>query len=234
MITFNSENKQKKAIIEAYEDKKTVETFDFERSLYAYQRFKHKKESQVLKNAIKSINEDKVKVLDVACGTGRMIPPAHSCGKLVDYYGIDTSQTMLDSINEWFHTPSKIIKGDATKLPFEDNSFDVVFTFHLLWHLPPEVQAEVLDEMERVCKPGGVIVFDVINDNFWFGKKTEGIYKWKHWKFMWGRNSKIDKLNDFPVKSSLLYGLLNIVNYIEKVLPANLFHMLYFTKRIKN
>jgi len=218
---------QKEHIIKEYEKKEVVDTFDAERSKYAYQRFKHKKESQILRNAIKSCDGEKIKVLDVACGTCRMIPPAHDCNKLVDYYGIDSSKTMLDSVREWFHTPSKLIKGDATKLPFKDNTFDVVFTFHLLWHLPNEIQLDIMKEMRRVCKKGGVIVLDIINGDFIWGKDTKGIYKWGEIKN--GPNQKMDKLNDFPFKNSFVYSIANIMNYFEKILPINLFHMIYLT-----
>ena len=218
---------QKEHIIKEYEDKKVVDTFDAERSKYAYQRFKHKKESAVLRNAIKSCDGEKVKVLDIACGTGRMIPPAHACNKLVDYYGIDSSKTMLDSVREWFYTPSKLIQGDATKLPFEDNTFDVVFTFHLLWHLPGDVQLKIIKEMRRVCKKGGLVVMDLINEDFVWGQDTEGIYKWS--EFSSFPKAKIDKLNDFPFKNSFVYYIFNIMNYFDKVLPINLFHMIYLT-----
>lgn len=45
--------------------------------------------------------------------------------------------------------------GDATGLPFEDDSFDVVHAHQVLQHLTDPVRA--LKEMARVCKPGGWI-----------------------------------------------------------------------------
>lgn len=41
------------------------------------------------------------------------------------------------------------------KIPFEDETFDVVYTHQLLIHLPDPVQA--MREMKRVCKSGGLV-----------------------------------------------------------------------------
>jgi len=41
------------------------------------------------------------------------------------------------------------------KLPFDDNSFDVVYTVTVLQELPDKNRA--LKEMKRVLKPGGIL-----------------------------------------------------------------------------
>ena len=46
-------------------------------------------------------------------------------------------------------------QGDATHLPFEDQSFDFVFTRYLLLHLPNPLDA--IREMLRVTKPGSIV-----------------------------------------------------------------------------
>jgi SAM-dependent methyltransferase len=46
-----------------------------------------------------------------------------------------------------------VLRGDATKLPFADGSFDVVITSEVLEHLQDDVAA--IDEMVRVLAPGG-------------------------------------------------------------------------------
>ena len=47
-------------------------------------------------------------------------------------------------------------KGDAKQLPFENNHFDMVFARLLLIHVPD--CEEVIKEMVRVCKEGGVVI----------------------------------------------------------------------------
>ena len=70
--------------------------------------------------------------------------------------GIDASQEMLDQFRQKLHiTPSnlKLIHGDASQLPFSDNSFDVVLTVHMI-HTVSDWRV-FLDNIDRVLKSGG-------------------------------------------------------------------------------
>lgn len=53
----------------------------------------------------------------------------------------------------------KILRGDAAKMPLEDESFDFVYSFSVLEHIPDP--GRVIDEALRIVKPGGVIYFCV-------------------------------------------------------------------------
>ncbi|MEX0932611.1 MAG: class I SAM-dependent methyltransferase [Candidatus Pacearchaeota archaeon] len=234
---------QKKKTIQTYKQKDVVEMFDKERNKYAFQKYKHKIEANFLKKTIASLKQDKIKILDVACGTGRMLLEVFSIGKEIEYAGLDTSKEMISILKKraeklGIKKKVKIKIGDATKMPFKDNSFDVVYSFHLLWHLPEEDQEKIIKEMLRVCKKDGFIVFDVLNENFIWEKikrkKTEEIYKLQidHVKGIIGdRKIEIEKLNDFPVKNSFFYGILNIMNDLRVFLPQYLYHMLFFRVR---
>jgi len=53
----------------------------------------------------------------------------------------------------------QVIEGDATRMPFGDSEFSGVVSFTMLHHVPsPELQNEILAEVFRVLKPGGVLV----------------------------------------------------------------------------
>ena len=53
-----------------------------------------------------------------------------------------------------------IIKGDMRELPYEDNTFNFVFSFHTIFHLPKKEVEKALKEMDRVLAPGGLIFVD--------------------------------------------------------------------------
>jgi len=91
--------------------------------------------------------------LDVACGTARM-------AFLENYIGLDFSKEMINKAMEL--NPNKtFILGDATKLPFKDNSFDTILAFRLFMHLGEDNWRRAFDEMYRVCKKGGRLIFDI-------------------------------------------------------------------------
>jgi phosphatidylethanolamine/phosphatidyl-N-methylethanolamine N-methyltransferase len=96
-------------------------------------------------------------VLEVGVGTGMALdafPP------YVHVVGIDPSKDMLAHAhakiadNGWSHI--EVREGDALNLDFPDNSFDDVVTFHVITVVPDPVR--MMNEMVRVCKPGGRIV----------------------------------------------------------------------------
>jgi len=234
---------QKQKTIQTYQKRDVVGSFDSERSRYAFQRYKHRTEANFLKKAIKQLKQDKIKVLDIACGTGRMLPEVFSTGKDIEYVGLDTSKEMTNILKEKAKKISvgkkvKIKIGDASKIPFKDNSFDVVYSFHLLWHLPKEDQEKIIKEMSRVCKKDGFFIFDILNKDFLWEKlkkqKTEGIYKLsiKEIKNLFNnKNFEIEKLCDAPIKNFWLYKSFNLINSLRKILPINFYHMLYFVIR---
>ena len=105
------------------------------------------------------------RVLDVGCGTGR-----HACEIFrtlgADVAGIDLNMEDLrkaaltlylmddSSDGSWI-----ISRADATKLPFRDNSFDVVICSEVLEHIPGNKAA--IAELVRVLKPGKNLVVSV-------------------------------------------------------------------------
>jgi ubiquinone/menaquinone biosynthesis C-methylase UbiE len=232
---------QKKEIVNLYRNEEVANRFDKNRRRYPFQIYKHKVESNFLLKSISKLKKEKIKVLDVACGTGRMFLSLNKSKKNITYFGIDTSDAMMKNIKSLKKKLIKEIylkKGDATKLPYDSNFFDVVYTFHLLWHLPVNHQEKIIKEMIRVAKPKGIIIFDFLNKDFIYNsfkrKKTKGIYKVslsKVNKIINSRHFNIQKINDFPVKNEFLYNFLNLINYISFLLPKNLFHMIYIKFR---
>ncbi|HYE29823.1 MAG TPA: class I SAM-dependent methyltransferase [Methylomirabilota bacterium] len=97
-------------------------------------------------------------ILEVGVGTGlsfQYLP------RTIDITAIDLSQKMLDKAEERARELGMkrlaLQKMDATRLEFPDNSFDRVFAAYFISTVPEPVK--VVNEMRRVCKPGGYIVF---------------------------------------------------------------------------
>lgn len=101
------------------------------------------------------------KALDVCCGTGDWtIALAEAVGPDGEVTGLDFSQNMLnvgkEKVKKLGIKQVSLIHGNAMELPFPDNSFDYVTIGFGLRNVPDYLQ--VLKEMRRVLKPGGVAV----------------------------------------------------------------------------
>jgi demethylmenaquinone methyltransferase/2-methoxy-6-polyprenyl-1,4-benzoquinol methylase len=85
------------------------------------------------------------RTLDVACGTGFLT--RHLPGEIV---GLDQSESML--LEARGQAPlATFIQGDALGLPFEDDSFDRVFTAHFYGHLEEGERERFLSEARRIA-----------------------------------------------------------------------------------
>ena len=95
-----------------------------------------------------------LKVLEVGCGLGTDGAQFAEAG--ADYTGIDLTDAAVELARkrfELFDLSGKFQTADAENLPFEDNTFDVVYSHGVLHHTPDTRQA--LREIHRVLRPGG-------------------------------------------------------------------------------
>lgn len=114
---------------------------------------------------------DRLRVLDVGCGTGRGAVRLVNRGARA--VGVDASVDML-AIASAKAGRSPFVAGYAQRLPFADESFDVVITLNFLHLFGLEVQHEMVAEMQRVLRPGGVLLIEL--DNALHGGLV-GLYK---------------------------------------------------------
>ncbi len=103
-----------------------------------------------------------IRVLDVACGTGRTLKMVRASLPSASLFGIDLSPAYLRKANQVLsENPGELpqlIQANAEELPYVDNYFHgvtCVFSFH---ELPSTVRQRVIEECFRVTQPGGVLV----------------------------------------------------------------------------
>lgn len=94
------------------------------------------------------------RVLDLGCGNGMTSHILSRSGLKV--IGLDVSQLFLKNAAKWASPTLRYMAADAAYLPFKESSFDVVSSISLVEHVPDVKQ--VLLEMVRVLKPGGIIL----------------------------------------------------------------------------
>ncbi|NJE02138.1 class I SAM-dependent methyltransferase [Thermococcus sp. JdF3] len=96
------------------------------------------------------------RVLDLACGTGGFSFLLEDLG--FNVVALDNSDVMLSKAREFAKdrgSKVEFVKGDARKLPFEENSFDYVVFIDSLVHFEPMDLNSTFKEVARVLKPSG-------------------------------------------------------------------------------
>ncbi|MFD2214234.1 demethylmenaquinone methyltransferase [Metabacillus endolithicus] len=136
---------------------KIYQNYDQMNSVISFQRHKAWRKETMKRMNVKQGQ----KALDVCCGTADWsIALSEAVGPKGSVTGLDFSQNMLkigqQKIKDLDLQNVNLIHGNAMKLPFEDNSFDFVTIGFGLRNVPDYMQ--VLQEMNRVLKPGGKAV----------------------------------------------------------------------------
>lgn len=97
--------------------------------------------------------EECPKILDLGAGTGAVAKYILKKNAGSDLVAVDICENMLDKISD---SRIKKICTDVRKLPFEDMSFDFIVSRQCLHYV--EDLDQVLSEVSRVLKPGGIFV----------------------------------------------------------------------------
>ncbi|GAC1457845.1 MAG: methyltransferase domain-containing protein [Chamaesiphon sp.] len=93
------------------------------------------------------------KVLDLCCGSGQATQVLVQYSQQV--IGLDASPLSLKRAQQ--NVPqAKYVEAFAEEMPFSDNQFDLVHTSVAMHEMKPEVLRQILKEVYRVLKPGGV------------------------------------------------------------------------------
>jgi len=130
------------------------------------------------------LNSEKINVLEVGCGGGILTEEIAKMGLITT--GIDPSeQSLISAINHAKDNKLKIKyeKGTGENLPFQNNSFDVVFCCDVLEHVHD--LPKVINEISRVLKNEGVFIYDTFNRTYFSKISAIKILQvWKRWAIM--------------------------------------------------
>lgn len=109
-----------------------------------------------------------LEVLEWGCGPGRLI--RHVSGMLTDHQVRLTGADYNPESVAWCrrHLPGIdfVENGLSPPLPLEGSRFDVAYNYSVLTHLSETMQRAWLLEMERVLKPGGLLICTTAGEAF--------------------------------------------------------------------
>lgn len=96
------------------------------------------------------------KILEIGCGTGLILNEVKECAS--EAWGIDLSKGMLAEAKK---KKLNIKQANATNIDFLDSSFDLIYSFKVLAHIPECDKA--LSEIHRLLKENGLCILEFYN-----------------------------------------------------------------------
>ena len=101
------------------------------------------------------------RVLEVGFGSGLLFPSLKEC--FDEIHGIDLNADVsgIQVVFDRLGIPTYLKKGTILDLPYEDHFFDAVLCVSILEHLQPDSLPRAMDEIIRVLKPSGNLVYGV-------------------------------------------------------------------------
>lgn len=109
-----------------------------------------------------AVPASQIRILDIACGTGRTLKFIRGTLPQASLFGTDLSAAYLRKANQLLsENPGELpqlMQANAEELPYRDNYFHAVTCVFMFHELPPEVRQRVIEQAFRVVQPGGVFI----------------------------------------------------------------------------
>ncbi len=167
----------------------------------------------------------KGRILEVGCGEGLFLTQLAKQDPVLEIWGVDNNPALLNKaetrIRESDFINTKLLIQEATNLSFEEAYFDTIICINVFFNLDSvDMVREVLNQMKRVCKKSGRIIFDIRNStNFLLALK----YKFARYYDETVKNLPLNTYNLRQIES-ILNGLnLKVVNKKFVGFPIKIF-----------
>ena len=112
------------------------------------------------------------KILDIGCAKGFMLYEFKKILPNASLTGIDISEYAIKNCKE--EVKNYLQVGNAKKLNFADNTFDLVIAINTIHNLEEKECGDALKQIQRVSKKNSYVVLDAYSNN----KEKESMYDW--------------------------------------------------------
>src|SRR5947207_9608626 len=95
---------------------------------------------------VAELQRQKLRILDAGCGTGYNLNHYETAGHSV--YGLDVAPEALEAVRR--RGATRIVQASVIDIPYESETFDLVFSFEVLCQIPQHANKPAIAEMYRV------------------------------------------------------------------------------------
>ena len=177
-------------------DKQSIYSPLNQATLFMIQR-RHREVRRIL--ASYCVDMKDVKLLEVGCGSGQWLAEFQMFGlQVTNLAGIELEKKRAKFAKQRV-LGADIRAGDAAELPWEDDAFDIVFQSTVFTSISDsETKLKIANEMKRVCKPGGFILWYDFSYNSPNNPNVKGVGKCEIRKLFATWNCEISKVTLAP------------------------------------
>jgi ubiquinone/menaquinone biosynthesis C-methylase UbiE len=110
----------------------------------------------------RGVTPGRVRLLDVACGNGRTLQQLATPPPELRFHGVDLSPFYVKAARRRLADVAEValVVENAEHLPYVDDHFDVATSVYLFHELPRNARRNVVRQMYRVLRPGGLVVLE--------------------------------------------------------------------------
>lgn len=154
-------------------------------------------------------------ILDAGCGTGLLMKKMTRFGTV---YGIDVNKEAIKFAKK--RNLKNVYVGSITKLPFENNFFDIIVSIDVLYHRWVKSDLRALKEFHRVLKPDGLLILKLPAFSWLAGPHDKVVYTKQRYT-----KKELDKyLNDSNfriLKNSYFFSFILPIVLINRLINLN-------------
>lgn len=142
---------------------RTGNSYEVDRYGDCYKELYRQIRNETLSNIINQRLENKepLRVLEIGCGTGLTLSHLASMNANMELHGLDFSPAMLSQAHQKLNESENsfgLVRGNVFTLPFNNESFDIVYSTRFIHQFKHEDKRIIYKEMSRILKPGGLTI----------------------------------------------------------------------------
>jgi ubiquinone/menaquinone biosynthesis C-methylase UbiE len=155
------------------------------------------------------------RLVDVGCGTGANLKFLAGYGRVI---GLDWGAAAARHARK--HAAAPVLRGDATSLPFADDSVDLITALDLIEHV--EDDSACVAEFARVCRPGGFVLATVPASPWMWGRQdviSQHKRRYRSSEFRRLLSDQGLEIFRFTHINALLFPIVAAVRLLRRVFP---------------